>query len=880
MKRAGLASLIVLAAGALYGCAPEAQPSEQSALEMELEDVMEEATETPLPSPTPAATPTPFQPPSFLTEKDGEYCVELVPLKEDLSPIKWCISNYFAQPNLNETMINRIVPNRTFHVGGVHIDTSTEPNRIYVVDSGNNRILGFEGIEMSPDREADIVIGQPSAYDSGTCNRDNTTYADPDAETLCFQPYPNTISTLESGRSTQMATDNEGNLYLVDLANNRVLKYIDPFETDTIADDVWGQDNFTERACNQGHIRPSDYTLCTEWPHEFSNSRAQVFTAGVEVDSEGNLWVADTGNNRVLRFPAGEKHADLVLGQDYFGSKNGDCQTAAQMEREWVEKNVDKSQWDDIEHVHFAFNLPMDALCKPNAVRIHPETGALYVLEGELPGRARVLVFEAPFETGMSASYELGVGSKDHPNSGLYFPRGMALDATGQGEVWVADVHNSRVVLLDSEGIVKIIGPQDEIPHYSNGRTEFSFPEGEDAFGFPNGEISFDSEGNLYIPEDWQTSYVVRFPLEELLMEDSELKSDGVLLYKGWNQVSGLTLYNTHGLSTSEGQLIASERYRLLVWDDYLEKEPGAHADRVIGQVDFESWGYNGLHVLGAQTLDDEGRIWIADNHTIHVFQTPFTGSGHTGDEDEPVAVLESKESFFWADSDEPVQFELGGVAYDADNDALYVVDWPRSRVLRVSDPLGEHPVVNMVIGQSGHAGEERDWATCNAGEGMENPSAYGLCSPRFTTFDNYGNLYIIDGSFELGGNRRVLEFDADKLVPDPDNLFPLPEANRVFAKRNFETRSCTDWMPCNPTWVAFDSLNRMVMTFDGYGSKQYQRVLLYLNPLEDQEPSYTVPLPFAQAAVAQFDSLDNLVLQDHTWNRLLVIENPFSTKD
>jgi uncharacterized protein (TIGR03437 family) len=50
---------------------------------------------------------------------------------------------------------------------------------------------------------------------------------------------------------------------------------------------------------------------------------------GLLVDSNGNLWVADRGNGRVLRFPApfsqtGPPVADLVLGQSSFTSKTTD----------------------------------------------------------------------------------------------------------------------------------------------------------------------------------------------------------------------------------------------------------------------------------------------------------------------------------------------------------------------------------------------------------------------------------------------------------------------------------------------------------------------------------------------------------------------------
>lgn len=863
------AALSAIALASCTGPRVTSQPIQED------EQVVQVVEHTPVPTPTtvPTLSPTPFEPLSFidLADTNPPACLELIQLKEDAEDLEWCISTFFGQPNLRETMVNRIVPNRAFHVGGVHIDTSTEPNRIYILDSGNNRILGFDSTEMYPDREADIVIGQPSAYDSGTCNGDNTQYLDPTAETLCFQPSPEVISTLESPRSSQMATDSEGNLYVLDLANNRVLKYLNPFETDTVADDVWGQDSFTERACNRGEERPDDNTLCTEWPSRFSNSREMVFAAGVEIDSEGNLWVADAGNHRVLRFPEGEKHADLVLGQEDFTSDYGECRLDA----------------------------PLDKLCKPIAVKVHPETGELYVLEGEWPGRARIRVFEQPFHHGMETSREIGIGSEDDPVSGLNWPRGFVFDPSGEGDIWVGDGGNSRVVLFDHDGnITKIIGQPDAESTGCLGAlgSGYLLPDGK--FGLachPDGEFGVDSEGNLYIVTDYWPRAVVRFnpaDIPEPPYDDGDIKANGMLLYYGWNQVSGLTLHNTHGFSVAGSQLVVSDGQRLLIWDDYIEKEPGAHADRVIGPSDFETnlglnqaggdLGHFYPRLVGAQSIDLEGRLWLSARDQIYIFQTPFTGSGHTENQDEPVAILESGRSIFWADTDEPVRFNIGGLAYDAENDALWLVDGLRNWILRVSNPLGEHPVVEMVLGQPDT--EDRDAVTrgesCNAGEGYGSPQQYGLCSPAFPILDNHGNLYIIDGSFELNGNRRVLEFDAEKLVPDPDNIFPLIKADRVYAKPNFETRRCQGGQPCNPTWVAFDSQNHMVMTVDGYGDHQYQRVFVYLNPLESQEPDYIFPFAFGQAAVAQFDSLDNLVLQDHTWNRILVIEKPFERSE
>ena len=71
-----------------------------------------------------------------------------------LPTIPYFIDKILGQPNFKETMVNQIVANRAFHVGGVHIDSQ---DRTYVVDSGNNRILGFQSYQ-GPNQNADIVL--------------------------------------------------------------------------------------------------------------------------------------------------------------------------------------------------------------------------------------------------------------------------------------------------------------------------------------------------------------------------------------------------------------------------------------------------------------------------------------------------------------------------------------------------------------------------------------------------------------------------------------------------------------------------------------------------------------------------------------------------
>ncbi|MGC4087212.1 MAG: hypothetical protein QM756_04770 [Polyangiaceae bacterium] len=250
-------------------------------------------------------------------------------------------SKVFGQQSFGDTVPNHVVSNRTFQPQGVAVvrNATTTADRVYVVDSGNQRILGFRSLgacsndatractnngeclsgatcTVNQNKAADVVIGQPN-MNVATCNGSNTQSMQPTASTLCLLPYPNAISLLESPAPTSIQVDSAGALYVPDRENNRVLRYTDPLSTDSVADYVWGQADFTSRACNRGLANPTSQTLC------FTDAAGEG--VGVEVGSDGKVWVADQGNHRVLRFPSGSKTADLVLGQANFTTGTRDA---------------------------------------------------------------------------------------------------------------------------------------------------------------------------------------------------------------------------------------------------------------------------------------------------------------------------------------------------------------------------------------------------------------------------------------------------------------------------------------------------------------------------------------------------------------------------
>jgi sugar lactone lactonase YvrE len=288
----------------------------------------------------------------------------------------------------------------------VAVDRSIVPNRLYVADSSNHRVLGWRSIAaLKNGSPADLVIGQADFLSwSSQCNNPAVTGA-----TLCFP----------SG----VAVDGSGNLYVVDQGNNRVLEYNDPFTTDTQPDMVFGQGgSFTSSACNKGGTITAA-TLCNP--------------SGIAVDSAGNVYISDASNSRVLEFDlplVTDTQADRVFGQN--GSFNtGACNLGG---------------------------VSADALCAPAAVAVD-QAGDLYI---EDTGNFRALEYGTPLK---SASANLVFGQSDSfsarnnpcpstPSPGaLCSPKGLAVDSGGN--LFISDSSFSRIQEYNDPAMTGITAP-------------------------------------------------------------------------------------------------------------------------------------------------------------------------------------------------------------------------------------------------------------------------------------------------------------------------------------------------------------------------------------------------------------------------------------
>ena len=341
-------------------------------------------------------------------------------------------SNVFAFFNGQAATV--VVGQGTFTTGTVGTTATTlfaartsafdSAGNLWVVDTNNNRVLKYAA-PITTGEAATVVVGQGSF----TTNTAGTT------ATTLFTP-------------TGISFDSAGNLWVVDFGNNRVLEYAAPITTGEAATVVLGQAGFTT-----GTVGTSATTLFT--PN------------GISFDSAGNLWVVDSGNNRVLKYAApittGEA-ATVVIGQGSFtGATPGTTSTT--------------------------FHLP-------NGISFD-SAGNLWVTD---EFNNRVLEYPAPIKTGEAATVVVGqagftTGTFGTTATTLSSPRTSAFDSAGN--LWVADRDNNRALeyaapITTGEAATVVIG--------QGSFTTNTFGTTATTLNSPLG-ISFDSTGNLWVAD-------------------------------------------------------------------------------------------------------------------------------------------------------------------------------------------------------------------------------------------------------------------------------------------------------------------------------------------------------------------------------------------
>jgi sugar lactone lactonase YvrE len=376
------------------------------------------------------------------------------PRLADAGQVDTSAARVFGQPDFSSNAANN---------GGLSAHSLSFPSHValdaqgnlYVADHSNNRVLEYDA-PLTAGATADRVFGQPN-FSSNTPDNGGITASSLDS------PYG-------------VAVDKQGNLYVADYNNSRVLEYDAPLSSSEAASHVFGQPNFSDHSVNTGGLSASTLN----------------FPVGVAVDSQGNLFVADTNNSRVLEYESPlttDAVADRVFGQaDFFhNTPNSPSLSGASLSYPWgvtVDKLGNLYVADNNNNRVLEYDAPLSTGAAANRVFGQPDfahnagglsaTGLANPFSVAVDGAGnlfvgdynnnRALEYDAPLSSGAAASLVFGQPDFTHnlANNGgvstrsLWQPDGVAVDS--EGSLYVADVSNNRVLQYDWF-VVKIYVP-------------------------------------------------------------------------------------------------------------------------------------------------------------------------------------------------------------------------------------------------------------------------------------------------------------------------------------------------------------------------------------------------------------------------------------
>ena len=555
-----------------------------------------------------------------------------------------------------------------------------------MVDQGNNRVLGYTSAPAFRNgAQADIVIGEPDFYSQ----------------------FPPGVLPAASDLNNPMsvAADPGGNLYVSDFGNNRVLEYDAPFLSGYVAGQpanrVLGQKDLTTVG------PPTNFCQSTQTP----SADDLCGPTGLASDAQGNVYVTDSGYNRVLIYlnpttpsggtpgkpgSAGDATADVVFGQNNSFTAAIGCYSDT--------------------------GPPISAstLCIPwnlvGGLAVSP-TGDLFVADAY---NARVLRFNSPLGPGNSepgagdTTADLVIGQRNFDSalqcsrhrrsnaSVLCYPQGVSVDPSGN--LYVADA--TRVLEFNASSL-------HGTPKADRVYGQKSFTA--DSCGPPTAKDlctpmlpATDSAGALYVP-DWINNRVMAYdaPLSSPMATRELGQVD--FTHSAMNFPTARSIQYPGAVTTDQaGHLYVADYTRVLGWQNATGFANGQPADLIIGQPDFYDTKCHYLYRL--------------------------------------VSGLESRPPPPESVSDHKFVCSPGGMATDGSGN-LFVSDSPNNRVLMYADPFAACGGVFPCVGQAPKV--------LVAGAAKCKPGPDTVCDPEQLAIDKQGNLWVADY-----GNSRVLLFD------------------------------------------------------------------------------------------------------------------------
>jgi len=637
----------------------------------------------------------------------------------------------------------------------IAVDTSASPPILYVADTGNNRIMAWKNAtSFANGKPADLILGQKDVYSTNAKG-------------------PGTAFTTGFAQPTGLAVLN-GDLYISDTQNNRVLRFRTPFappNSQQVPDLCLGQPSFQSKVANA--------------PTGLISEKSLSLPGALRFDRQGNLWVADSGNNRVLQYLS----TDIAKPASAFS-------IAAKTEI----GQLDMISKADALPNTLAGQQRINQLQSPTSINFD-SAGRLYI--GDISNNfSRVLVFPPPFTSGMGAARIMGVfvptPQVTPPDPQLYSTifGGVAdiFFLPGTGGVGIVDANYSRILIFDTFDN----WPDTTVSYSPSAKAIYGHTSGVSAINQRDQKSLVSNDGNptssnstLAVPES-AVFVSTGTSTGELYVADAGNNRVVVLPYSNGAlqpavRLLGQDLYDSNAPNLIEGRefdfalpganaydagvavdstgdtphLYVADTYnnRVLGFKDIRTLTAGKAADIVIGQPSFSSNVCNaGSADRSSPTqtslcrptgllVDGSGNLYVADsaNNRVLRFPAPFS---HTGSQ---VADLVLGQPSFTFKLTDPSSSAMGfpyGLAF-AGNNGLLVSDQAYNRVLYIPFTNGgftsadNGKAATKVLGQP-------DFVTIT-----QSKDDTGMAAPRHIASDTDGRVYVADTL-----NNRILIFD------------------------------------------------------------------------------------------------------------------------